>query len=210
MSISKLLLIDAGIVLITIPLLISLQGKHKKSSFFKSRIKNKRLENYSINLPSKENLLKLEKIENSESSKIKFDSILGNWYFSNIWKEDSDNDDSLLGPLLRVFSASLELKKFDSINDTLKMSIITSIKFGLFTIEFCGFGYLKNKQRVLTYFFNVIQLKSGKNILFRRSLIEPEENNKPFFKFITLEKNKKWLSARIPKGDLILWRKDLY
>ena len=86
--------------------------------------------------------------------------------------------------------------------------IITSIQFGLVSIKFSGAGYLKGKQPLLTYFFNLIELKSGSNILLARRLKEPADKEKPFFSLIASEDNGRWLSARGQGGSLLLWLKD--
>ena len=111
MNFSKFLLIDAVIVITVFPLLILLQNKYKKSPLLRSSIKEDLLEKTSINLPDKEKLLELEKLASIQGSGIEFDSLIGNWKFVTVWKEDTDKEDSVFSSLLRVFSAKLELKK---------------------------------------------------------------------------------------------------
>ncbi len=88
------------------------------------------------------------------------------------------------------------------------MSVITSIRLGIFSIEFCGIGSLKTKQSLLIFFFNQIQFKSESIVILQRSLVEPEDIKKPFFKFIALDKDRKWLSARGQTDGIILWIKN--
>ncbi len=205
---TKFLLIDAALVLAIIPILFFVNGKNKRSSFFGNLTTQKLLEKTSIKLPDKEKLLKLEKLAISEGSGIEFDSLIGDWKFISVWTKGNGNKDSIFSSLLRVFSANLELKKEISTEDTLKFSIINSIQFALFSIKFSGSGYLKGKQPLLPFFFNLIELKADSNVLFRRSLDEPEEKQKPFFALIAIEKNGAWLSARGKGGGLSLWLKD--
>ena len=184
MNISKLLLIDAALAIGVIPILFLLTGRDKISSLFGSSNKEKLLEKASINLPEKEKILELEKNARSEGTGIELDSLVGNWRFISVWKEDSDNEDSIFSSLLRIFSAIIELKKEISPQNPLGLSISTSIKFGILSINFSGSGYLKGKQPLLQFFFNLIEFKSGSNVILSRSLEEPIENQKSFFELI--------------------------
>lgn len=209
MNITSLQLIDVGLVILVISLLFLIQGSKKKSSFSNNSSKKElNQQTTSIKLPDKETLLELESFATSKSSGIDFDSILGNWNFSSVWQKDNQNNNSFLSSLLRVFSANLELKKSPSIHLPFKLSIITSITFGLLSMEFSGYGYLKGKQPLLIFFFNLIQLKIGTKVLLSRCLNEPEENKKSIFKLIALGGNRKWLSARVQGSGLVLWLKD--
>ncbi len=208
MNISRFLFIDAALVLAAIPLLLLLQGKNKKSSFFRNSKKEELLEKTSIKLPEKEKLLELEKLAKTKGSGIEFDLIIGDWRFVSVWKKNTDKEDSVFSSLLRVFAANIELKKDISTENSLKFSIITSIQFGFFSIEFSGSGYLEGKQPLLPFFFNLIELKSGSSILLSRSLDEPKKKGKPFFALIAIGKNGEWLSARGQGGGLALFVKD--
>ena len=208
MDLSKFLLVDAVLVITVIPLLLLLRGENKKSFLILSSKKEGLLERTSINLPDKEELLELEKLASSKGSGIEFDSLVGNWRFVTVWKEDTDKEDSVFSSLLRVFSANLELKKSLSIDQQLKFSITASIQFGIVSIEFSGNGYLKGHQPCLPFFLDLIELKSGSSILLRKSLKEPLKKEKLFFALIALGGNGKWLSARGQGGALILWLKD--
>ena len=207
MNISKFLLIDSALVIATIPILFLLQGGKKNSTLLRSSNKKEFLEKNSIKLPKKEKLIKLEKLAKDLGSGIKFDSLIGDWKFLSIWQKDTTAEDTVFSSLLRVFSANMEFKKDLSTDDSSKFSIITSIQFGLFTIEFSGSGYLRGEQPLLAYFFNLIQLKSGSYVLLSRSLNEPVEKGKSFFALIALEENGDWLSARGQGGALLLWLK---
>ncbi len=88
-----------------------------------------------------------------------------------------------------------------------KFSVITSIRFGLLTIEFSGSGYLRGKQPLLAFFISLIELKLRSKILLRRSLIGPKAKEELFFSLIALENNGDWLSARGQGGALVLWLK---
>ncbi len=208
MNISRIILIDAALVLAVIPLLLLLQDRNKKSSFFRNSNKEELLEKTSVKLPEKEKLLELEKIAKSQGSGIKFSSLVGDWKFVSVWKKDTDKENSIFSSLLRVFSANFEFKKDISTDDPLRFSIITSIQFGFFSLEFSGYGYLKGKQPLFPFFFNLIELKSGSSVLLSRFLDEPKEKEKPFFALIAIQENGEWLSARVQGGGLALWLKD--
>ena len=207
MNISKLLLIDAALAIGVIPILFLLTGRDKISSLFGSSNKEKLLEKPSINLPEKKKILELEKNARSEGSGIELDSLVGNWRFISVWKEDSDNEDSIFSSLLRIFSAIIELKKEISPQNPLGLSISTSIKFGMLSINFYGSGYLKGKQPFLSFFFRFIEIKSGSSILLKRSIKQAKDKKKSFFELIALEKSEGWLAARGQGGALILWLK---
>ena len=209
MNISKFLLSDAAFAIAAIPLLFLLKSRSKKnSSLFQSSTKKKLLEKTSINLPDKVKLLNLEKLARSKGTGIDFDSLVGEWKFVSVWKKDSDNEDSLFSSLLRVFSANLVLKKDISPKNQLIFDVSASIQFGLFSIKFSGSGYLKGKQPLLPFFFNLIEFKSGSNVLLSSSIKEPVEKEKSFFALVSSDESEGWLSARVQGGALILWLKD--
>ena len=204
---TRFLLIYFGLLLIAIPIGLWIQGRKKNPSSYINSNNNKLIQKSLIKLPTKEKLLELEKSQKREYFQIEFDSLHGKWKFVSVWKSDSDKDFSLFSSFLKVFSAELEIKKNSSIDNSSPISINTSIKFGLLSIEFCGFGYFDEKQALLIFFFNLAQLRTGSLILLRSALREPEENTKPYFKIIGLEKHK-WFSARVQSDGLMLCIKD--
>jgi len=208
MNISKFVLIDVALVIVLVLLLPVVQGGKKQSSLFRRMRKEDLVETTSINLLDKNRLIALEEIAKSRGSGIEFDSLVGNWKFISVWKKDSDEEDSVFSSLLRIFSANLEIKEVISSENPFIFSIITSIQFGLFSIEFIGSAYLKGNQPLLPFFFRKIELKSGSSILLSRSLKEPVVNGKSFFELIALEDNGSCLSARVQGGSLVLWLKD--
>ncbi len=208
MNISILLLIDVFIIVAATLILFLLQAKNKKRTIFQIFNEEKLLKNHHYNLPNKNNLLELEKLAKKQGSGIEFDSLIGVWKFISVWKKEIDEEDSLFSSLLQVFSAKLEFKKDRSTDNPLEFEIITSIKFGIFTIQFSGSCYLRGKQPILPFFFNLIELKSGSNILLRKSLMKPLDIDRSFFELISLEENSKWFSARGQGGALVLWLKD--
>ena len=208
MNISKFLLIDIALAIAAIPLLFLVQGRNKKSPIFFSSNKDELLEKTSINLPEKEKLIDFEKLAKRDGSGIEFDALVGVWKFVSVWKKDTNNVDSVFSSFLRVFSAKLEIKNDISNEPLPRFSLSTSIQFGLFSINFSGSGYLKGKQPLLIFFFNLIEVKSGLNILLSRSLKEPEAKKKSFFAVVASGESGRWLSARGQGGALILWLKD--
>lgn len=208
MNISKFLLIDAALVIASIPVVFLIQGGNKKSYILRASDKKYWLKKTSIKLPGKEKLLELEKIAKTQGSGIGLNSLFGNWKFISVWKKDSDDENSIFSSLLRVFSANLEFRRDISSDFPFVFSIITSIQFGLISIKFSGEGYLKEEQPLLHFFFNLIELKLGSNILLTRSINKPVEKEKSFFELIALDESNRWLSARIKGGSLILWLKE--
>ena len=207
MNITKFLLIDSALVIAIIPVLFLLQGGKRNSPLLRRSNKEELLRNTSIKLPDKEKLINLEKLAKDQGSGIEFESLIGNWKFVSVWKKDRDEEDHVFSSLLRVFSANIEFQKEISTNNSPKFSVITSIRFGLLTIEFSGSGYLRGKQPLLAFFINLIELKLRSNILLRRSLIGPKAKEELFFTLIALENNGDWLSGRGQGGALVLWLK---
>ena len=207
MNISKFLLIDSALVIAIIPVLFLLQGKKKTLPLLRRSNKEELLRKTSIKLPDKEKLINLEKLAKDQGSGIKFESLMGNWKFVSVWKKDRDDEDHVFSSFLRVFSANIEFQKEISTNNSPKFSVITSIRFGLLTIEFSGSGYLRGKQPLLAFCISLIELKLRSKILLRRSLIGPKAKEELFFSLIALENNGDWLSARGQGGALVLWLK---
>ena len=207
MNITKFILIDSALVIAIISVLFLLQGGKRNSPLLQRSNKEELLRKTSIKLPDKEKLINLEKLAKDQGSGIEFESLIGNWKFVSVWKKDSDDEDNVFSSLLRVFSANIEFQKEISTNNSPKLSVITSIRFGLLTIEFSGSGYLRGKQPLLAFFINLIELKLRSNILLRRSLIGPKAKEELFFTLIALENNGDWLSARGQGGALVLWLK---
>ena len=208
MNISKFLLIDAALAITAIPLLVMLQGGKTNSPLFRSSNKEDLLEKTSVKLPNKEKLIELEKLSKNQGSGIEFDSLMGDWKFISVWKKNIPEENQVFSSLLRAFSANIKFKKVISSENTSKFSVIVSIQFGLLAIELSGRGYLKGKQPLLPFFLDLIELKSGSNILLSRSLKKAEEKDNSFFSLIALEENGEWLSARGQGGELVIWLKN--
>ncbi len=207
MNIIKFLLIDSVLLIAAIQLLFLLQRDKKNLTPRRNSNKEELLRHTSIELPGKEKLIKLEKHAIEQGSGIRLNSLIGNWKFASVWKKDKEEKKSLFSSLLRVFSANIEFKKDTSSEDLYKFSIITSIKFGILTIAFSGSGFLSGERPILLYFFNVIELNSGSNVLLRKTLREPIAEEKSVFALIAIEESGKWLSARSQGGELVLWLK---
>ena len=158
-----------------------------------------------MDLPSLDQLIKLEKSARVEGSGIEFDSLLGLWKFNSVWKQGSDAKDSISSTLLQVLSASLELKKDTQNLEAEKFIISNVIKFGLLTLKFSGYANLERKQPLLPFSFNCIEIKLGSLIILKRSLPLTDQNKRPFFALIAIDSNGDWLSARGKGGGLALW-----
>ena len=208
MNIYKFLFIDALLVIAVIPVLFLRQSRNEKSYLLKSSNKKELLGKSVIKIPEKEKILELENVSKAYGNEIKFDSLIGNWKFIYVFRKDTDEEDSLFSSLLRLFSAHIKFKKNISPDNSDIFSIITSIQFGFLSIEFSGSGYLTGKRPNLIFFFNIIEFKSGENVIFNRSLKEPLEKEKSFFSLIASDKSDQWLTARGPQGSLVLWLKD--
>ena len=208
MTLSKFLLIDGAFLLIGVFLLLILQGTKGQAFLFGNLNDNKTLDPNSISFPALNELLELEALARKEGSEIKFDSLIGLWKFVFVWKQSTDKKDSISSSLLRLFSASLELRKKQMNEDLLEFDIINSIQFGALSIKFIGCGELKGSQPLLPFFFERIELNLGSSVLFSRSLDIPDQKDRPFFALIAIEENGRWLAARGRGGGLALWFKD--
>ena len=161
-----------------------------------------------MDLPPLDKLKKLEKKARVEGSGIEFESLLGVWKFNSVWKQGSDTEDSISSTLLKVLSASLELKKDRQNQLEDKYTIANSIKFGLLTLRFSGDASLERKQPILPFAFNCIQIKLASWTILNRPLPSPDQKKRPFFALIAIDPKLKWLSARGKGGGLALWIKD--
>ncbi len=208
MTFTKFLLIDGALLLVGLPLLLILQGGMSQSSLFGDLDSNKLLNQTSKGIPNLKELLQLEILARKKGSGIEFDSLIGLWKFVSVWKQGTDKADLISSSLLRLFSASLELRKEQMNEELLKFDITNSIQFGALVIRFIGFGELKGSQPLLPFFFERIELKLGTSVLFSRSLSIPDEKDKPFFALIAMGDSGIWLSARGRGGGLALWLKD--
>ncbi len=169
---------------------------------------NKKIEAENLSdLPTLNDLISLEKLARKDSSEIQFESLIGQWKFESVWKKGTDKVDAISSSLLRVFSATLELKRDESVQKNMKFCINNSIKFGTLEIIFLGNGELKGTQPLLPFYFRRIELKIGEKVLLGRDLPIPEDNDRPFFALIGMGNGGEWLSARGRGGGLALWLK---
>ena len=202
MNMSNFLLIDIAFLLAVTPILFFIQ--RKKTTFSRIPSKADQAEKKFYKIPNKDRLLELEKKAKEQGSGIELNLIIGNWKFISVYKKNTDEENSIFSSLLRVFNASLELKKNFSTESSDGFSIIISIQFGLLTLEFSGSSYLKG----IHFCFKHIELKSGSRVLFSRYIDEAIEKEKLFFDLIASDKSGGWLLARGQTGSLILWEKD--
>ena len=207
MNIYKFLLIDAALVITAIPIQFLLQGEKKKNPLLTRSSKERLFNKTSFKLPDKEKLIELEKLSKTQGSGIKFNSLVGDWKFISVWK-DNNKEDLVFSTLLRIFAANIKFKKNLPTEDSTKFSVIASIQLGVLTIEFSGSGCLKGEQPLLIFFLNLIKLKSGSKILLSKSLALQADKEKSFFSLIALEENEEWLSARGQGGAILIWIKD--
>ena len=135
MNIFKLLLIEAVLIIGTIAVLFYPKGI-KKFYVFKTNRENGLFREISLKLTDKEKLFELETLTKTQGSGIQFDSPTGDWKFVSVWKKDNDIEDLFFSSLLRIFSANIEFKKDNSVEHSTKFLVISSIQFGIFTIEF--------------------------------------------------------------------------
>ena len=111
MNISKLLLIDAALIIAATPILLLIQGSKRKSALLRSSNKEELLRKTSVNLPGKDKLFELEKHAKDKGSGIEFNSLIGDWEFFSVWKKDIDEEDPFFSSLLRIFAAKIKFKK---------------------------------------------------------------------------------------------------
>ncbi len=158
-----------------------------------------------MDLPSLDKLKELEKSARVDGSGIEYDSLLGLWKFTSVWKQGSNTEDKISSTLLQVLSASLELKVDTQNSEEEKFTIANEIKFGLLSVRFSGYANLERKQPLLPFYFECIQIKLASLAILKRSLPAPDKKKRPFFALIAIDPNGKWLSARGKGGGLALW-----
>ena len=208
MAIEKFLLVDVAVLFLGLACLWSMNKMEVLPSYLGKLNDKKILDQTSTSLPRLEELLKFELASKKAGSGIQFDALIGLWKFVYVWKQGTDKEDLLSSSLLRLFSASLELKKNQASEQLSRFEISNSIQFGPLLLSFIGSGELKGLQPLLPFFFERIELKFGRSVLISRSLVVPDEINRPFFALIAMEEDGRWLAARGRGGGLAIWLRD--
>ena len=207
MNLTKILLIDGAFLSIGILSFVILTENKSIFGFFKKSGNNQKLDQLSKIEPSLNELLKLECVAKKIGSGIQSDEIVGFWNFATVWNQEQDTEPSIFSPLLRLFSASLEISQCKVTEEALNLEINNSIQFGALLIKFIGLGELQGQRPLLIFYFDRIELKVGERILVKRLLKIPEKKERPFFALIGIDKDKRWLAARGRGGGLALWKK---
>ncbi len=158
-----------------------------------------------VTTPEFKELLSLEELARNKGTGISLHSLLGTWKFKTVWSNESEKEDSIASLLLRYFSASLELEKLEIEKNGFNTRLLNSISFGILSIKFSGYGILKGSQPLLSFYFESIEFCYLQNVLFKRLLLIPDQNNRPFFALIGIGEKNEWLSARGRGGGLALW-----
>jgi len=211
MTFTKFLLLDLSLIFLGIPLLMTLQARKAKESLLETfnRSTLQLQIDATSNIPSRNELIRLETLARREGSGIAFNSLMGSWKFLSVWKQGTDEEDSISSSLLRLFEASLELRKDQISKEPEKFTITNSIRFGRLSIRFVGSGELTGSQPLLSFFFESIELNLGERVLLHRVLDIPEDKNRPFFALIAIDRESgKWLGARGRGGGIALWLKE--
>ena len=166
--------------------------------------------------PDFEEILKLEKISNKSGSGITYEDLVGLWRFQYVWKKGDTTRDNISSSLLQILYGSLELSKVSQ-NEINKNNtdllpcyeIKNSINFGILSVTFIGKAYLKGIRPILLFYFSNLSIKLIKITVFYKSFKKPDLKNMPFFSFIAIEKNKKWMCARGKGGGIAIWVKSI-
>lgn len=157
--------------------------------------------------PNYEEIQKLEKKANKEGSGIEASDLEGFWKFQYVYRKGSMIIDNISSSLLQILCASLELKNYIIQDDLPTFEISNSIKFGILSIVFSGNAYLKGSRPLLNFYFKNLYIKVFNIPIFDKSLKETSPQKMPFFSFIALGENKKWVCARGKGGGLAIWIK---
>jgi hypothetical protein len=147
-----------------------------------------------------EQILKLEANARKNGTGIKQSDLIGRWFLDQVWSKANVNPSILSAYLLKAFSARLEL-----FSDGNQFLIYNIVSFGSFELKFSGAAFLQGKRPLLVFSFNALVISVGKLTLFKRSLIEPNACNKPFFALISCDRSG-FLVARGRGGGLAQWR----
>ena len=165
------------------------------------------MENLNFILPNHLELIKLETKAKTIGSKIKNNDLYGIWKFKSVWSKGKEEENKLSSLLLRLLSASLELRVNSQTNSNMPIGISNSIKFHNFSLEFRGVGEIKGNQPLLPFTFEKIFIKWGAEILWESNLAQPPEKERPFFALIHMNESKNCLSARGRGGGIAIWLK---
>ena len=149
----KLLFLEVVLVLLGFLLMLALQRGKDKTPLVGGLINKQKLNKDFTSLPSLKKLLELEVLARKDGSGIEYDSLIGIWKFVSVWKQGTDEQDSISSSLLRLFSASLELRKYQTNNELHRFDVSNSIQFGVLKIRFFGSGELEGPQPLLLFYF---------------------------------------------------------
>ena len=86
MNLTKFLLIDLSLMLVGFPLLLIFRSGKAKASLVENLNSPESANQFPINFPSNEELVKLEKVARKDGSGIDFESLIGLWKFFSVWK----------------------------------------------------------------------------------------------------------------------------
>tara|TARA_Y100001968_G_scaffold324496_1_gene363953 strand:+ start:26357 stop:26962 length:606 start_codon:yes stop_codon:yes gene_type:complete len=201
MGISNLILIDLGIVILTIIIITLISDDN---NFLFKQEEPIKLDN----IPQLDEILNSEKLSRKTGSGIELSSLIGVWKFNSVWEQGTNNENKFASKMLRLFIAKLELKEYQTNDKKHELNIINSIEFGLLSLAFIGYGNLEGKQPILPFFFDRIEIKLGKKLLLMRNIKHQPKHKRPFFALVGLWGDGIWLSARGRGGGLALWCKD--
>ena len=157
------------------------------------------------NLPNYSQIINFEKMSIKNGSGISNEELLGKWNLKNVWKKGSSQIDNISSSILQILEARLELIKYDSAHINSNLKIRNSIKFGIISVEFFGFAFLKGQRPLLFFTFEKLVFKIGSLIIFNKDLEISDTNKMPFFSLIRMDENFNWLCARGKGGGLAMW-----
>ena len=204
MNLVRFLLIDSFIVIL---ILLIFKFNGNKFPFLLNSNDSNIIDETCIKIPDLEKILELENLAKKKGSGISFDQLIGFWKFVSVWEKGTDKEAQLPSSLLRLFSASLELRERETNKGFLQFDILNSIEFGILSIRFKGCGEIKGPQPLLPFYFEEIQLNIGEKRLLTKTLETPDAKESPFFALIGIGDNCEWLAARGRGGGLAVWLK---
>lgn len=160
-------------------------------------------------VPNGEQALALEQLSRSQGSGITAEQLLGRWRLQLLWSKGRAQPNPATAALLRGLQASLSIATPAApTHANADLAVVNSVQLGALQLRFSGSGNLRGRRPLLEFWFDQLELKLGRQSLWRQAISrQPEPRRRPFFALIARSgtADSGWLLARGRGGGLALW-----
>jgi hypothetical protein len=150
-------------------------------------------------------LLELEQHSRRDGSGLTATDLVGSWQLWQLWGRRQARPMPAAVALLRPLGACLAISAMDGGH----LGMRNSVRLGSLQLCFVGEGELRGRRPLLVFWFERVELRLARRLLWQRPLPRPEdERSRPFFALIASRRQGEegWLAARGRGGGLALWR----